>query len=194
MTYTPPLFPELLPPLLPAKHYGWFRQANAHPLPYFKKIYFYPFKDKFLRRFAERDGYDLQVIEHECWDCAGNGCHSCDDGVYRRVEVWLERWVLPDGAVYHKPANHYPAGRVHKHKINGLIRHQNVTESQAVRALLRLALYYDRALFLRLVELRFRSCSAVAAVVNGQARFRFHLRNKYIRLFNRFTPPEEVPF
>lgn len=55
-----------------------------------KREYFYPFKDRFLRRYGEQDGYDLQQIQKACWQCDGTGkyvsrCQKCryEGGCYR---------------------------------------------------------------------------------------------------------------
>lgn len=80
--------------------------ANAGDYPE-KREYFYKFKDRFLRRWAEKDGFDKQVIKKSCWRCKGTGdfvsrcqvctyqggCHNCwhygeendfDDREYQR--------------------------------------------------------------------------------------------------------------
>src|SRR4051812_16726157 len=100
---------------LTSKDIHWFRLANSAP-----PRGFYSFKDPFLKRFAAPAGYDLQIIERECWTCSGSGsfdgrdrCHRCGgDGVYRRDEIYLKRFLLAD-AVYHKPVD------------NGVVCHEN---------------------------------------------------------------------
>lgn len=54
------------------------------------RVVFYRAKDIILARYGKEDGFDLQVIEHTCWDCDGDGCDRCNGtGVYRTVYVKL---------------------------------------------------------------------------------------------------------
>lgn len=85
----------------------WFRLANAAPAEGF-----YPFKDRFLRRFGVPEGWDLQVIALECHGCGGSGwyargveCNRCNgSGVYSIREHWLQRWRL---LIRHEPMSFY---------------------------------------------------------------------------------------
>lgn len=133
-----------------AKELMWFRIANSgHPPG------FYPFKDRFLKRFATFDGYDQQIITKECWTCEGSGlyradetCRSCGgDGVYRTDKHWLERWILC-GSIYHRPLNYSEAWEVAKTNkpvdiIEGRIQHAPVTDGAARRAFYRLLLRFE---------------------------------------------------
>lgn len=171
--------PELGPSLLPEKHYLWFKLANAHPSQWWKKAHWYPFKEKFLAKYAVRDGYDQQVIHHHCWNCDDGSCGQCNDGIYRRVEVALERWLLPTGDVFHRPDRSY-CGSVFKNTFEGLLKHGSVSERSALHAALRLWLYHDRSLFLRVVDMEYLSLPK--RMVNN---LKWKLRNKWIKLYNR---------
>lgn len=192
-----PLHPDLAPIALPAKHYAWFQLANAHPSNYWKKAWWFSFKEKFLARYAMRDGYDLQIIEHTCYACDGaGGCPRCTDGIYHRAEVSLQRWVFPNGDVYHKPASYLPAGRpeIYKSQIQGLIRHRDISESVAIRAALRLFFRYDRALFWKLLD-TYYGMGAIRSVIDRKTyRLRWRIHRLYSRLCESFQKPDEIPF
>lgn len=132
-----------------AKELQWFRLANAgHPPG------FYPFKDRFLKRFAVFDGYCLQEIERECWTCEGSGFYSKDetcrkcggDGIYRTDTNWLECWNLV-GTTYHRPIDPLPhwqrEGAPMKEMIHGKIQHAPVPQATARRAFYRLLLRFE---------------------------------------------------
>lgn len=135
-----------------ARELEWFRIANSgHPPG------FYPFKDRMLRRFAERDGYDLQRIDQFCWSCEGSGeyakgieCQKCGgDGIYRTIEVWLERWNLC-GTIYHRPVDpipHYQREGQVRGEIQGRIHHAPVTASAARRSFYRLLVRFEPVTF-----------------------------------------------
>ena len=97
------------------QHQLWI--ANATPHYFEKRGVFYPLKDKLLKRFGESDGWDLQVIVKDCWDCEGTGkadwwyeegdddCESCyGTGEYSRREYCLLRYRLGD-RIYHRPVD-----------------------------------------------------------------------------------------
>lgn len=95
---------------LTAKDHHWFRIANAgHPSG------FYPFKDRFLRRYGIFDGYCLQEIDQHCWTCEGSGFYTKDepclqcggDGIFRKDLNWLECWQLGE-STYHRPIDPIP--------------------------------------------------------------------------------------
>lgn len=126
--------------LLTSKDLNWFSLANAgHPPG------FYPFKDRFLKRFAMFDGYCLQEIERECWTCEGSGeyvkgepCRKCGgDGIWRTDTNWLECWNLSD-KVYHRPIDPLPHWQREsapmRESISGRIKHAPVRDVVARRA------------------------------------------------------------
>lgn len=175
----------------------WFRQANSNPPPGF-----YAFKDRYLRRFATRAGWDKQTIEHDCWSCDGTGvffyggdakCHKCfGSGVYRTTEHWLERWDL-GGAIFHRPAswNEVPWPRpVVVDYIEGRIKHDAVSQAVARRAFRRLLLRHEPVTFYRWVVDDLRD-----QVMQFRARWAWRL----IRLRNNLelfpcVENQEVPF
>lgn len=126
-----------------ARELEWFRTANSNPPPGF-----YPFKERFLKRFATPDGYDLQSIDHPCWSCDGMRphCQRCGgDGVFRTSEHWLERWRI-GGQIYHRPVERYEialTNPVPVSEIQGKVKHEPVTEKQARRAYHRLVLRFE---------------------------------------------------
>jgi hypothetical protein len=112
-----------------------FHLANSATYPE-KWDIFYPLKDELLRKYGIPDGWDLQVIKNECWDCNGTGecffdqsdCYACDGtGIYSQRSVRLDRYRLGD-RVYHIPqaAGIEPSG--YKNKIEGLVRHEAVSK------------------------------------------------------------------
>ncbi len=141
----------------------WFRIANAgHPYG------FYPFKDRFLRRFATLVGYDRQEIEKPCFSCDGTGhhdyqhglaCRRCNGtGIYDHAEHWLERWDLC-GRIYHRPIQRHelpePWYRMKPvEQIEGRIRHAPVSASEAERCFRRLLIRHEpETYYQRVVEL-----------------------------------------
>jgi hypothetical protein len=192
-----PLHPDLAPAPLPAKHYTWFQLANSHPSNHWKKHWWFPFKEKFLARYAVRDGYDLQIIEHSCYACDGMGCHRCEDGIYSRHEIPLQRWLFPNGDLYHKPAPYLPAGRpaCYHSQIKGLIKHADITERTAILAALRLFFRYDRGRFIDLVRATYGDRYWLGQLKAKTSRIYWKIYCKRIALHNRFFPPQdEIPF
>lgn len=172
----------------PSREHEWFRLANSNPPPGF-----YGFKDRFLRRFATRAGWDKQTIEHDCWSCEGAGCHRCSgSGVYRTTEHWLERWDL-GGAIYHRPAswNEVPWPRPAVVEfIEGRIKHGTVPQAVARRAFRRLLLRYEPVTFYRLMVEAFRE-----RTMQFRARWAWRL----VRLRNKLdlfpaVEEREIPF
>lgn len=146
---------------LNSKDLHWFRLANSNP-----PSGFYAFKERFLKRFATFDGFDLQKIERECHSCGATGfyekgriCHRCDgSGVYDIVEHWLARYQFGD-AIYHKPMDHadvyhlkgawkYPEPKA---IIEGRIKHSDVAIKVSSRAFDRLLLRHEPLTFYNLV-------------------------------------------
>lgn len=181
----------------PSREHEWFRLANSNP-----PAGFYDFKDRFLRRFAVRAGWDKQTIEHDCWSCDGTGvffyggdaqCRKCSgSGVYRTTEHWLERWDL-GGAIYHRPAswNDVPWPRpAVVELIEGRIKHAEVSPAVARRAFRRLLLRHEPVTFYRLM---------LDSWLDYTMRFRASLAWRLVRLRNRLdlfpaVEDREVPF
>lgn len=191
-----PLSPELAPMPLPAKYYRWFKIANAHPSNDWKKRWFYPFKDKFMRRYASMDHYDLQIIEKECWGEDGQGgclgCSRCEDGIYSSRQIVLERWQFPNGDLYHRPSNWFSRCDGYRNTIKGYIKHSDVSERQAELALLRLSLRYDRCLFYDLAKLKLTSPFS-----DRLTRLHWKIFNCRVKIMNFFcekTGSNETPF
>jgi hypothetical protein len=155
---------------------GYSRHDDWHPFrKVWKTLYFYPFKADFLERHAVPDGYDLQCLTLHCRGCGGTGIwrsmysarrESCDrcwgSGVYRRDAVKLSRWKLGE-LVFHCPEERWREVGEDRHvelrsgahsEIAGLIKHEPVAGRVGVKAFLRLAWHYDRALFYRCMEIR----------------------------------------
>lgn len=142
---------------LSAKEHHWFRSANSNP-----PSGFYAFKDRFLKRFATPEGFDLQNIQLMCHGCDGSGwylsdvrCNRCSGtGIYDMRQHWLRRYRLGD-AIYHKPmdnADVYHLGNAYAYPIphsiiEGRISHGEVSNAVARRAYYRLLLRHEPASF-----------------------------------------------
>jgi hypothetical protein len=148
---------------LTAKDLHWFKLANSNA-----PAGFYDFKRRFLKRFADRDGYDLQTIDLVCHGCDGSGlyedrvvCYRCSGtGIYGVREHWLARWNLA-GRLYHCPEDHATVWRECGHRypepvrtFEGRIKHGEVSGKAADRSYARLLLrhepvnYYNRLVLL----------------------------------------------
>jgi hypothetical protein len=177
----------------------WFRLANSNPTRDF-----YAFKDRFLKRYATPDGYDLQKVDQFCWGCDGSGmfaprrpCWRCDgSGIHKTNEHWLQRYDLA-GAIYHKPVTHAEVYHAHdfkypepKREFEGRIRHDEVDSKVARRAFLRLLVRHEPETFYRHV------CDAIKARAYW---FRVKLVWRLVRIRNKMDlfkaiPEDEVPF
>ena len=92
------------------QHQLWI--ANAAPDYLDKRSIFYPLKDKLLNRYSKRDGWDLQEITKECWQCDEDGIDWWNDGetcrycggthIYEIKRFCLLRYQLGD-RTYHRP-------------------------------------------------------------------------------------------
>ncbi|GEM_PF-5562974 len=163
MTQTVLPFPEWRVP-------GWvlwcFRIANASGSQW-TRLLFYEFKNNFLDRHGVPDGWDLQVLDKQCWTCGGTGkfagwddCWDCGaTGIYRRVRVVLWRYRL-GGDVYHCPDFTGPDGWLDlteqmnfpRETIEHLIEHRRPNWWIGVAAGLALFIRYDRPKALELVR------------------------------------------
>ncbi len=109
--------------VIPGRHLSMLHKANAAEYSEKKEI-FYPFKRRFLERYASAAGYDRQEITKKCrcdngiwrpncsrcWDgCEDSGtgcpreetCYKCNGtGIYFRKTFYLKRYLL-NNALYH---------------------------------------------------------------------------------------------
>lgn len=181
---------------LTSKDLAWFKLANSNA-----PCGFYPFKRRFLERFAVQDGWDLQTIEKECWNCDGSGeyrkgepCRSCNaTGIHHTNEHWLQRWVLAS-QVYHVPEfcspPHYLRGDSPKREFTGRIQHNPVCLRVAERAFLRLLLRHEPMNFY---------CIIMNMVKSKMSQHRARLYFRLIRLRNKLDlflaiETDDVPF
>jgi hypothetical protein len=148
---------------VPARHVEWLALANAGN--YFeKKGWFYPFKTRFLRSHALPDGFDLQIITLKCWcgdgiyrgydDCRPQDlwerCNRCNGtGIYLKKRIPLIRWMLGN-RLFHEPSTLVAdsGGMKYKEIFNGLIKHSEIPERTARRAMERLFLRYEPGKFM----------------------------------------------
>lgn len=117
-----------------------------------RQIYFYPLKNKLLKKYGIADGYDLQKIERQCWQCEGTGidewhdseqCTFCEGtGIYKTVEIVLARCKLGK-KVYHLPTDILSVQVAPKNIIRGLVCHKRPTRKEFLKALKILLLVYD---------------------------------------------------
>lgn len=182
------------------KDLHWFRLANSNP-----DRAFYAFKDRFLRRFATPDGFDLQHMPMICHGCAGSGkwrdnveCNRCDgSGIYDIRDHWLQRWNLA-GQIYHKPMDHADVYHLHVYKyptpiteIEGRIQHTAVDSKVSHRAYFRLLLRWEPGNFYRAVMdlVKWKITAHRAKMYFCLIR----LRNK-LDLFPSVPETDDVPF
>lgn len=96
----------------------------------------YSLKSEIIRKYGKDDGFDLQIINKECWSCDGTGtfksswkmpetCWSCmGSGLYATHRIMLKRFVL-NGQVFHEPRpEQSESDRTPKNIIKGYIRHK----------------------------------------------------------------------
>lgn len=132
--------------------------ARASSSPHRRDLY--DLKDRLLRRYAVRDGEDVQRVVDVChgWrfeGCDGDRCTKCGGtGVWQTRWVMLERWRLA-GRVFHRPVG--PTTPRAVDFIDGRIWH-DVPARVAAEAALWLALLFDRALFWTLLVHGGRFC------------------------------------
>lgn len=175
------------------KYLNWFRLANSNP-----PTGFYPFKARFLSRYAVPDGFDLQHVEQFCYTCDGSGqyakgeaCRACDaTGIHHVNDHWLQRWNLA-GTIYHKPMDHADVYHLHVYKypeprseISGRIQHLNVDLKVSKRAFYRLLLRHEPVTFYNLVTRQIKDRCYWA---------RLKLTWKLIRLRNRLDLFKAIP-
>lgn len=187
---------------VPDKHIQWLAQANAADY-YERKLWFYPFKTRFLRRHAITDGLDLQTIVIKCW--CGDGiwrgmddtlpqhlwqrCHKCSGtGIYLTKHIVLIRWLIK-GLIFHEPSNLilHPSGNEYRNTFDGRIQHPPVDPKVGRRAMERLMLRYEPNLLLALWRRRWENArdSKVWAWKSRYRRFRASFQR---------AQPDDVPF
>lgn len=104
---------------IPEKDLRLFIICNSADNNWFAKHRFYKLKIKILQQYGIHSGYDVQIIEQECWSCNGKGtfrnrelCTSCDNGVFKIRKIALKRWILND-RIFHEPiGNVLPNGNI----------------------------------------------------------------------------------
>lgn len=123
-----------------------FYLANAGR--YREKQDFYRLKAQLLKYFGRYDGWDLQVLTDDCWDCYGNdpSCTRCDgNGIYSIRRFYLERWIL-DNRTYHKPVPETPYGD-YREVLTQKITHEPIPYRRArIAAYILFARYWPRLL------------------------------------------------
>lgn len=135
--------------------------ANSGTYPG-KREWFYPLKDKLLRRYGRADGWDKQVLLKTCWQCDGSGkdlfskldCTKCNgSGTYRIYIHWLERYRLGK-EIFHIPV---PADKLPLlipdpvMLYTDLIRHEPVDDEAAWRAVVILMALFDLSMLVDLI-------------------------------------------
>ena len=58
---------------------------------------FYCCKNELIK-YLYTHGYCREVLEHvqkfECWNCDGDGCYRCDNGVYKRIYLYAFKFLV----------------------------------------------------------------------------------------------------
>ena len=119
--------------------------------------YFYPLKEKLLKRFGKLDGYDWQYVEKICFACDGTGepdtyykewedwCEHCHgSGYWRRFWTKLERRKI-GSIVFHTPVKKFQSqpDEPFEITINGYVNHAPVSHRKALWAFFALAIIFD---------------------------------------------------
>ena len=146
--------------------------ANSRP-PFVYKDEFYNLKDTLLCRFGKPDGFDIQHIVKECWECDGGyrsesvnnlgmvvsvkrKCMKCGgSGIYLQFWTRLSRYQI-GRRVFHHPERRYyvdPEIPLQRPVIVGYVEHQKYSGYLHTEALLWLSLVYDLKLFCRIFGL-----------------------------------------
>lgn len=143
--------------------------ANSRP-PHIREREFYALKELLLKRFGTGDGFDVQRIIQECWNCEGTGklymetmhlgqltsiyvgkCNRCTAGVYRQFWVRLERYRL-GRHIFHTPKERYysdPGLTMQRPIIEGYIKHHDYPGHLPLEAALWLFLVFEPRVFWR---------------------------------------------
>lgn len=148
---------------------GVLHCANSRR-PYIREREFYALKELLLKRFGAPDGFDVQYIRLECWDCDGTGklymdginfgepariyigpCRRCTNGAYREFWVRLERHTLGK-YLFHIPKERYshdPGLTTQRPVIEGHVKHHNYPSHLPFEAALWLFLVFEPRVFWR---------------------------------------------
>jgi hypothetical protein len=143
--------------------HSFFRQqlhvCNASEFP-LKQDVFYPLKHSLLQRFATPDGWQKQIITHNCYGCGGNGnvmyrfpseyedCdRCCGSGIWSQSKYYLQRWNL-NGHIYYTPSEPYKLVGSEREEIYGKIRHSALKALKPMRSLGWLLIRYNRRAFI----------------------------------------------
>ena len=116
-----------------------FVLCNTAPRGWEYKQCFYSLaKEPMLRLHGQRAGFDLQIIEKKCWECAGTGTdYHCTDkcgycygsGIYETKKIVLERYIL-NGRVFHQPTKLlWSKVGLFDNILNGLVVHNSEVNS-----------------------------------------------------------------
>lgn len=158
--------------------------CNSAGSNWFAKRAFYKLKVKILQQYGVHSGYDLQIIEDECWSCNGKGifrnrelCTSCDKGIFQTRKIALKRYILND-KIFHEPIGHVlPNGNIlpfnsleqieaikegifYVKEIKGIINHDKGNETlNPYYCYLLLLRKYDKDKFLSEVNYFLNTCS-----------------------------------
>jgi hypothetical protein len=136
----------------------WLGLANANVGGSIMGRRFYDLKDRLLRKYATRDGSDLQYLKDICWGyadeaaCAGKSCRRCGGtGVWSERWIELERWNL-GGRIFHRPNGPIRVGvesakEFARNIIDGRIQHRGVSYRASDEARLWLMLAFDRRMW-----------------------------------------------
>ncbi len=99
-------------------------------VPNWCRYAFYDAKSFLLKWLAKPDGYDIQNLDRECWDCTKDTVHLCrkctGTGIYMRRRVWLDRYTLC-GYTFHCPVSGVKA--TGEPTITGLVKHEAYRDS-----------------------------------------------------------------
>lgn len=143
--------------------------ANSRP-PHIREREFYALKELLLKRFGTGNGFDVQHIIKDCWNCDGTGklymetmhlgqltsiyvgkCNRCTNGIYRQFWVRLERYRL-GRHFFHTPKERYysdPGLTMQRPIIEGYIKHHDYPGHLPLEAALWLFLIFEPRLFWR---------------------------------------------
>lgn len=128
--------------------------ANARP-PFMCRERFYSLKDRLLKRWGTREGYDLQRIDYACWGygdagCTGMTCTKCGGtGIYDVRKTYLDRWTF-GGFPFHTISDAQYRQHVEPPTITGRIKHTDYGR-WSDEAALWLFLIFDRQSFWKLM-------------------------------------------
>jgi len=128
-----------------------------------KQLFYAEIKYPVLEKYAEKCGWDKQIIERKCHSCSGTGvykhynyefgqryligeekCWNCSKGIYSKNTFYLKRYIL-NGVLYHIPQFNNPHEPI-INTINGIISHREIAPENALKSFLVLSAVYNRQL------------------------------------------------